>query len=248
MNRRKWILALVSLALIGSTALLLSRMKSSQRLGAPGVKTHAQTNGPNLVVELPEKVLDFTSEWIEEDKVVVATLPRDTSYGQRKYTAPDGFYVYVNAVLMRGDRSSIHRPQFCLTGQGWKINDSESREEVVRVEQPFPYDLPVMKIVSGKMVKLADGQSVMASGLFVYWFVAEDAYTARDRERMWWMARKLLTDGELQRWAYVSCFAPCLPGHEEETFGRIKKLIAASVPEFQLTPRGPSAAAATTRN
>jgi len=41
----------------------------------------------------------------------------------------------------------------------------------------------------------------------------------------------------LQRWAYISCFAVCLPGQEEATFERLKKFIAASVPEFQLTPK-----------
>jgi hypothetical protein len=40
----------------------------------------------------------------------------------------------------------------------------------------------------------------------------------------------------LQRWAYISYFSPCLPGQEGPTFERVKKLIAASVPEFQLTP------------
>jgi len=54
---------------------------------------------------------------------------------------------------------------------------------------------------------------------------------------MWWMARDVIRTGVLQRWAYVSYFAVCPPGAEEATFQRMKKLIVASVPEFQLTPR-----------
>jgi hypothetical protein len=46
-----------------------------------------------------------------------------------------------------------------------------------------------------------------------------------------------LLKGILQRWAYISYFAPCLPGQEEATFDRMKKLIAASVPEYQLPPK-----------
>jgi hypothetical protein len=52
------------------------------------------------------------------------------------------------------------------------------------------------------------------------------------------MARTLLSSGVLERWAYVSFFAPCAPGQEAETYERMKKLIAASVPEFQLVHRG----------
>jgi hypothetical protein len=41
----------------------------------------------------------------------------------------------------------------------------------------------------------------------------------------------------LQRWAYVSYFAVYEPGQEDAAFERVKKLIMASVPEFQLAPK-----------
>ena len=44
--------------------------------------------------------------------------------------------------------------------------------------------------------------------------------------------------GVLQRWAYVSYFSVCEPGQEDATFARMEKLIAASVPAFQLPPAG----------
>jgi len=47
--------------------------------------------------------------------------------------------------------------------------------------------------------------------------------------------------GVLQRWAYVSYFAPCAPGQEDATFERMKKLITSTVPDFQLTPRATDA-------
>jgi hypothetical protein len=83
------------------------------------------------------------------------------------------------------------------------------------------------------------GQPVTVRGVYVYWFVADGALSGdmSGRERMWWMAKHLLQTGELQRWAYVSCLAVCLPGQEDATFERVKKFIAASVPEFQMTPK-----------
>jgi hypothetical protein len=75
-----------------------------------------------------------------------------------------------------------------------------------------------------------------ARGLYVYWFVADGQCTARHGQRMWWMARDLVRAGVLQRWAYVACLAMCRPGEEGPTFERMRKFIAAAVPQFQMTP------------
>jgi len=243
MNKPKWILLVVALLMIGGTAGLLVRLKANQRLGQPGVKTSPLAQSKNLEVILPELVLDYTSEAVEEEKLVVAILPKDTSYGRRRYQAPDKFWTEVNVVLMGSDRTSLHKPQFCLEGAGLHIDAGASREETVPIERPFRYDLPVMKIFATKQIE-QNGQVQTVRGVVVYWFVAEDAYTARHGQRMWWMARELLHTGVLQRWAYVTCFSICLPGQEEATFERMKKFIAASVPEFQLTPKSPERVAA----
>jgi hypothetical protein len=51
------------------------------------------------------------------------------------------------------------------------------------------------------------------------------------------MAHDMVFKDELDRWAYVSFFSQCRPGQEEATFERLKQLMAAAVPEFQLVPR-----------
>jgi hypothetical protein len=38
----------------------------------------------------------------------------------------------------------------------------------------------------------------------------------------------------LQRWAYISYFAPCVPGTEDATFERVCDLIRTTIPEFQI--------------
>ena len=60
------------------------------------------------------------------DEVTLGALPEDTSFGARLYTAPDQFGLLMNVVLMGTDRTSLHKPQFCLTGQGWAIDQSKS--------------------------------------------------------------------------------------------------------------------------
>ena len=104
MNTKKWILAATVLVLIGGTVLFLNHFSSNQRLGNPGVKTKPLADSKNLEVQLPENVLDYESESMEVAQIVVDTLPKDTSYGSRRYKAPDGFEALINVVLMGSDR------------------------------------------------------------------------------------------------------------------------------------------------
>ena len=235
MNKQKWIGLIAALAMIGGAAGLLSNLKSKQKLGPPAVKTSVQPGTKRLLVDLPARVLDYNSEPTEVAKVVLDYLPPDTSFGQRRYTAPDGFVTDVNVVLMGMDRTSLHKPEICLEGQGWHVITANCGTDVVHVERPCPYDLPVMKLFSTKTVT-QDGRTIPLSGIFVYWFVAPNELTAKHWQRMWWMAEDLLRTGVLQRWAYVSFFHVCPAGQELACMERMKKMIAASVPEFQLTP------------
>jgi hypothetical protein len=241
MNRQKIILALVVLALIGTTAGVLAHAKSNQKLGAPGVKTGPSPDNKNLEVLLPGEVAGYKSEIVPQAQIVVDMLPKDTSFGQRIYTADDGFQMLANVVLMGSSRASIHKPQICLTAQGWKINDALSRVEQVHLDRPVPYDLPVMRLVATKQAE-ANGQTVEEQGVYVYWFVDANRYTPHHAQRMLWTAGDILFTGVLDRWAYISFFSVCEPGHEEAAFARMKNLIAVSVPEFQLVPDSKTAA------
>ena len=133
---------------------------------------------------------------------------------------------------MGADRTSIHKPDYCLPGQGWSINQKTMVNIPVAGAQG--YQLPVAKWVIGNSFQTPDGQKQPVSGLYVFWLVADGEETPDNYQRMWWMGRDLLRTGVLQRWAYVSYFAICAPGQEDATFERMKNLIAHSVPEFQL--------------
>jgi hypothetical protein len=239
MNKQKWIILVSTLALIGGAATVLAQLRAKQKLGAPAVKTSPLPDPERLQVDLPERVLDYTSEPMEVQKIALDALPRDTSFGQRRYKAPDGFMADLNVVLMGTDRTSLHKPEFCLEGAGWNVDVSRCEATSVHMERPCTYDLPVMKLIARKDI-VQDGQKISLIGIYAYWFVAPNEYTAHHWQRMLWMAEDLLRTGTLQRWAYISCFHYCLPGQEDAAFERMKKMIAASVPEFQLTP-GPAA-------
>jgi hypothetical protein len=163
-------------------------------------------------------------------------LPPDTSYAERIYFSPDGFQVQGTAILMGGDRTSIHKPEYCLPGQGWSINE----KEVVNLTIPGTenFQLPVAKWIVGNSFQTPEGRRQDVRGIYVFWFVADGEQTADNYQRMWWLGRDLLRTGVLQRWAYISYFAVCAPGQEDAAFERMKNLIVHSVPEYQLPPAG----------
>ena len=237
MNRQRNFLFGTALALILGTGVLLARLHSFEKLGQPGVRTSPGTNANSLQVDLPAKVLDYTSQALQPADIERDWLPADTSFGRRFYQAPDGFGMLVSAVLMGSDRTSLHKPQFCLEGQGWHIDETQNLVTNVHIEKPCPYDLPVARLVATNE-RMVDGQLVRSRGVYVYWFVADGVMDASisGKGRMWSMAKNMLLTGVLQRWAYISCFADSPPGQEAATFERIKTFIASAVPEFQKPP------------
>jgi len=234
MNRQKWMILIAGLALIGATAAILRPLKSNQKLGRPGVKTTPIADSRRLRVFLPETVPGYSSLEVPTEQAILDGLPHDTSFAQRYYVGPE-LTNFTRIVLMGTDRTSIHKPQFCLEGGGWNISDAASSKDVIHLTRPAPYDLPVMKLVTTKKALTKDGKPWLRRGIYVYWFVADGDLTNDHWARMRSSTLHLLKTGELERWAYVSCFAVCQPGEEDGTYDRMKKFIALSVPEFQLS-------------
>lgn len=237
-SRAARVAAAVMFLCMVATGIFLGRLGDIQRLGAPGVEVARQdvydengkvaaTNAIRLPLTLPR----YASTNLPISQVELNWLPRDTTYGRMLYQASNGMQILMSGVLMGTDRTSIHKPEYCLVGQGLKID----RQEVasIRIEEPVPYDLPVMKMICSREVKLADGTTTKQGALYVYWFVADGQLSADHNKRMMRMAWDLVTTGVLQRWAYISCFAYANPGEEEAVYAQITDLIRASVPKFQ---------------
>jgi hypothetical protein len=238
LNRRKLVISGIVLALIAGTAVLLAAVP--QRLGQPGVKASPISGSARWQIYLPETVLGCASTNQEADEKTLSMLPQDTSIAQRVYFKPGVNPFTASVVLMGTDRTSIHKAEYCLQGQGIRIDQITS--ETIHMDQPQPYDLPVIKILASCDFPF-EGKTVTKRFLYVYWYVADGALS-NDRsgmERMWSMARQLTVSGVLQRWAYVRFYALCDPGQEDATFDELKHAIVDAVPQFQLAPR-PSAA------
>jgi hypothetical protein len=235
--------------MMGATLAYLAEIRGSQRLGSPGVRLGSvplYNPGGVMVatqsVVLPETVLGVKSVAEPITDVEITGLPRDTTFGRRRYPFGNGFDPLITTVLMGTDRTSIHDPHFCLPGAGWTIDSTE--HFTLRIGQPYPYDLPAIKVTCSKLVANEYNQAVMIRGFYVYWFVTADKITADQGLRLWSIAKTMVEKRELERWAYISYFVPCLSEDETPTFNRLKKFIQASVPAFQAVagpPAGESA-------
>ena len=222
----------VTLMMMAGTAAALTWLRTNQRLGPSGLNATPIPGSVMMNINLPERVLDYTSTNIPEPAVVLGYLPKDTSYAERLYFAPDGFGLQSTAILMGADRTSIHRPDFCLPGQGWSIDNKKPLDIPIN-DQP-PYHLQAVGWKLSKIAKDTDGQDIKYGAVYVFWYVSHDEETPDHDKMIKWLTLDLLRTGALQRWAYISYFAPCRPGQEDATIDRLTHFIAAQVPEFQL--------------
>lgn len=218
------------LAVIACCFGALVPLSQSRHLGSPGIRTKPLPDGRCRIL-LPD--LDgYVWQEISLDQTEIRTLPQDTSFGRRIYEARDGFKVLVNVVLMGTDRTSIHKPEFCLTSQGWRILEQTTKR--VMIEKPHPYELKAREFLLSKIVRLSDGQAQPIRGVYIFWFVSGERLASGHFERMWWTSWDLLWSGKLPRWAYIGCFTACYPGMEKKAEERIVQFIKQFVPAFQL--------------
>jgi EpsI family protein len=233
MKRGAWIIGAAGLAITAAVAAAVGHLKYHQRLGTPGVRWVAEGAGLRGRIELPERVLDYVSTNVEPSALEWEVLPKDTSLARRLYRAPDGFEVLLGVVLMGTDRTSIHKPEYCLTSQGWQIVGRATSR--LSLDRPHPYTLPVRQFVTRRLGQLPDGRQARWSGVYLFWFVADGRLTASHWGRVGWLAWDLIRHGVMPRWAYVSAFVGCPPGQEESAAARAREFLRAAVPEFQRT-------------
>lgn len=128
-----------------------------------------------------------------------ALLPPDTILVKNLYLDPEGRRLISSIVLSGRERSSIHRPQLCLTGQGSEIVSSH----VIQVPLPGrkPLDVMVLDLIRRRAV----GKDVFEQySYYAYWFSGKDRETASHVKRMLWMGTDRIFRNVAHRWAYIS--------------------------------------------
>lgn len=238
MNKQATTVTIIFAVMLLAAGVFLVRIQSAYKLGNPAVVV---VNEPlydentnlvaNIAVGVPKELPGYKSFPAPVTSIELNMLPPDTVYGRRFYKADDGWETFLSVVLMGADRTSIHKPQYCLIGQGWQLEGAEPIE--IPIWEPEFRKIKAMKLSCSRTERTSDGRPVQVRGLFVYWFVADGQSTPFHGERMWLLARDLVTSGVLQRWAYIASLGRCLPGQEEALLKRMKGFIAQAYPKFE---------------
>jgi EpsI family protein len=229
------VVALLLMAFAGGEMVFLARLSALPPRGAAGVRLAADGENP---VGLPTFL---GTEWIGRDTEVTAIersiLPPDTGFSRKNYVglSDPARPVYLSIVLSGRDRTSIHRPELCLVGQGWTIEDSGGHW--------FAYPsllggsgFPATVLHVRREVMTARGR-IAVPQLVAYWFVSSDAVVATHWQRLVHDAWNRLRHLRADRWAYVLMQTDATDG-EAAALARMQAVLDRTLPVFQSTPEG----------
>ena len=224
--KHAWGLAGGVVLLAGGVALATVALDRAQVSPHAGVRLAADGVNP---APLPNLIgLDWAGQNAPVSQIERETLPADTGYSRKNYVSlrDRNQQVYLSIVLSGRDRTSIHRPEICLVGQGWT---TRSRSQHVFVAGGRRIPATVLHLE--REVTNARGQVVKVPSLFAYWFVGTDRVVASHWERILYTALDRLRHLQSHRWAYVFAQTHSLDG-EPAAFQRLDEIVAATAPSI----------------
>jgi hypothetical protein len=193
-----------------------------------------------VAMELPYHIgslYAFSEEVTAAEKTI---LPADTSFARKTYGAPGSDRndrILLSIVLSGAEKRSIHRPERCLPGQGWRIDGSHT--ETVRLASG--HDLDVTALLLERPVTLANGKPFILRSYFLYWFVGKDTTTSSQLVRILETNWDMLAHRLNQRWAYVTVSSYISRDWSEngldapQTLEQLKQFIRDSAPYYMVS-------------
>lgn len=187
-----------------------------------------------VVMDLPERIGNFTGKVIAATPGELAILPTDTQIVRREYLDPAGDRIMASIVLSGGEKRSIHRPEVCLPAQGWSMRGGK----VERVNLADGSDLDVMNLSLVRDVEVGPGDRRQLYAHYLYWFVGKDTTTPRHWTRVFLTSYDRITKNLNHRWAYVIVMSIVTEGflpmgkNEAQTVQMLKEFTAEIAPTF----------------
>jgi EpsI family protein len=150
---------------------------------------------------LPEDVgADWFPQRVEVTAVEREILPPDTGYSRKNYLSLSdrAHQVFVSIVLSGKDRTSIHRPELCIIGQGWTVSERTT----------YTFDLggeplPVTLLRVEREMPGRNGELVKVRTFLAYWFAHPGGVVASHRAMLFRNAFDRVRHLRADRWAYV---------------------------------------------
>ena len=233
-EKRPYRAAAAIVALAVGEMLFLHYLATQPPRGLVGVALAAGEKDP---IELPAFLgREWTGRIVPVSSVEREMLPADTGFSRRLYfnDRDPSKQVFLSIVLSGRDRTSIHRPELCLVGQGWTITgrDEHTFDYPRRPSAPdgggkFPATvLRVRREVPGPRGPQHVPQ------LTVYWFVSGDHVVASHWDRFLRDAWNRVVHARADRWAYVLMQTDASDG-EAAAFARLQAVLNETLPAFQ---------------
>lgn len=216
--------ALILVALVGATIAACFLRNANIGVSEAGV-----------VLDLPSSIGDFWGTDQPVSKSELALLPGDTQFAKKLYKDARGNQVNSQIVLAGGEKRSIHRPEICLPGQGWRIKDRAVLSIPIEGGEP----LEVTRLRISRPITLPNGEETELESYFLYWFVGKDTTTPHHLVRIARTNLDMLLHNTNHRWAYVIVSAPILekfvPGAKDgpETLEMLKSFISEVYPQIR---------------
>jgi EpsI family protein len=219
--------AVVALAL--GEMVFLDHLSKLPGRGAAGVALAADGRNP---VDLPAFI---GTEWIgrrvEVSAVERAILPEDTGYSRKNYVriSNRNDQVFFSVVLSGRDRTSIHRPELCLVGQGWTVVGRSEHHFRSGGGAGLGFSASVLRV--NREVQKA-GRKETIPQMVVYWFVSSDAVVGRHWQMFLHDAWNRVFRARADRWAYVLLQTDAADG-DAAALERLQSVINHVVPVLQ---------------
>lgn len=171
---------------------------------------------------------DWIGRRAEVSAVERQILPPDTGFSRRIYMSPvaPAQPVLISIVLSGRDRSSIHRPEICLVGQGWSIRGEREHRFVYPERSGVAFPSTVLQLEHRATPGAATEPQLAA-----YWFVGGGRVVRTHWARIGWDIWARLR-GRPIRWAYVIVMTSA-PRGEAEALARMQAVLNAVLPSFQ---------------
>lgn len=198
-----------------------------------------------VVMRLPLGAGRFLGQPEEPGEDERKLLPQDTEMAKMLYrtTALDPAardLARVSIVLAGAERRSIHRPEVCLQGQGWRLVSATT----MSVEVLPGRKMEVRDLLIEKRVTLDSGEARLQRAHYAYWFVGADITTASHLDRTLLSIRDSVLRNVNHRWAYASVMAFVTDNFkrgetgerlrgDSETRALVAELIREITPHFQ---------------
>jgi hypothetical protein len=228
---RPLVIALVVVVVASLVAGVASQLGLRQQRLLAGVRLADDGLSP---IELPTYIgTEWVGRHVEVSEVEHEVLPADTGYSRKNYVAVADLkrQVFVSVVLSGRDRTSIHRPELCLVGQGWTITE--------RLRHEFSSEgtvVPMTLLHIEHAARDLQGAPTQAHAILAYFFAGGDALEPTHAGMLWRDAYDRVRHLRADRWAYVVVQTMVVNGDEGAALTRMQEVVAGVWPALRTSP------------